>query len=147
MEIIARATVIFAFLWLLTRGMKRRSLAELGPLEVILLVVMGDLVQQGITQEDMSLTGAVLAVSTMAFWVSVLMWLSWRSDGARKVIEGVPLVVVRDGKPIEAALRVERLPLDEVMEAARQQGIATLDEVTLAVLEPSGNISVIGPRP
>ena len=78
-EIIVRATVIFAVLFLLTRGMKRRTLADLAPFELLLLVTLGDIVQQGITQEDYSLTGVVLATSTFAFWITVLSYITWRS--------------------------------------------------------------------
>ena len=143
MEIIARATVIYFFLWILTRGLRRRALADMAPFEMILLVTLGDIVQQGITQEDFSLTGAVLAASTMAFWVSVFTWLSWRSGRVRRAIEGGPRVIVRDGEPVEAALRLERMPLAEVLEAARGQGVVSLADVRLAVLEPSGSISII----
>ena len=143
MEIIARATVIYFFLWLLTRGLRKRALADLAPFEMILLVTLGDIVQQGVTQEDFSLTGAILAASTMAFWVTVFTWLSWRSDRARRAIEGVPLVIVRDGEPVAEALRLERMPLAEVLEAARRQGVDSLDKVRLAILEPSGSISII----
>jgi uncharacterized membrane protein YcaP (DUF421 family) len=143
MEIIARASVIFIFLLLLTRGLKRRALADLTPFELLLLVTLGDIVQQGITQEDYSLTGAVLAGSTFAFWISVLSFVTWRSRRVAAVVSGVPVVIVQDGEPIERTLEVERLPLTEVLEAARQRGIEDLDQVKLAVLEPSGRISFI----
>jgi uncharacterized membrane protein YcaP (DUF421 family) len=143
MEIIVRATVVFMFLLLLTRGMKRRTLADLAPFELILLVTIGDIVQQGVTQEDYSLTGAVIAASTVAFWTTVLTYLTWRSRRLGAIIEGVPLVIVQDGKPVQHTLKIERLPLAEVMEAARQEGLETLDHVKLAVLEPSGRISFI----
>lgn len=143
MEIVFRASVIFAFVFLLTRGMKKRTLGDLAPFELLFLVVLGDIVQTGVTQEDYSLTGSILAISTFGGWVSLLTWLSWRSDRARKVIEGSPLILVSDGKPIEAALKLEHMPLDEVLEAARQAGLASLEEVRLAVLEPSGRISII----
>jgi uncharacterized membrane protein YcaP (DUF421 family) len=143
MEIVVRATIVFVFLFVLTRGMKRRVLADMAPFEMILLFVFGDIVQQGVTQEDFSLTGAVLAASTFAFWVSVLSYLTWRSRTVANVLDGVPLVIVQDGQPIDRALAVERLPLEEVLEAARQQGIDGLASVRLAVLEPSGRISFI----
>jgi uncharacterized membrane protein YcaP (DUF421 family) len=143
MEIIGRATVIFVFLLLLTRGLKRRALADLTPFELLLLVTLGDIVQQGITQEDFSLTGAVLAGSTFAFWISVLSFATWRSKRVAAVVSGVPLVIVQDGQPIERTLEVERLPLAEVLEAARQRGLEDLGQVKLAVLEPSGRISFI----
>jgi uncharacterized membrane protein YcaP (DUF421 family) len=143
MEIVARATIIFFFLFLLTRGMKKRVLADMAPFEMLLLVTLGDIVQQGITQEDYSLTGAVLAASTFAFWLSVLSYATWRSRKIGNLLDGVPLVIVQDGRPIERALAVERLPMDELLEAARQEGIGSLADVKLAVLEPSGRISFI----
>ncbi len=143
MEIVARASIVFLFLLLLTRGMKRRTLADMAPFEMLLLVVLGDIVQQGVTQEDYSLTGAVLAGSTFAFWISVLSYLSWRWRRVGRVVDGVPLVIVQDGRPIDDALTVERMPLDEVLEAARQHGLDSLERVRLAVLEPSGRISFI----
>ena len=143
MEIILRSTVVFLFLFLLTRGMKRRTLADLAPFELLLLVTLGDIVQQGVTQEDYSLTGMVLATSTFAFWISLLAYITWRSRRVGQIVDGVPLVIVQDGQPIERTLAAERLPLDEVLEAARQRGIASLDTVSLAVLEPTGRISFI----
>ena len=143
MEIILRATIIFAFIFLLTRGMKRRSLAELSPFELILAVTLGDIVQQGVTQEDQSITGAMIAASTFAFWVTVLTWASWRSKRLRKVIDGVPVILVMDGVPVEQALRLEQMPIDEVLEAARQNGVDRMDDIRLAILEVSGRISII----
>jgi uncharacterized membrane protein YcaP (DUF421 family) len=143
MEIVARASIIFFVLLLLTRGMRRRSLADMAPFEMILLVTLGDIVQQGITQEDYSVTGAILAVGTFSFWISALTWLSWRSRAARRVIDGVPIVLVHDGAVVDKALALEQMPLDEILEAARQNGIEDLAEVKLAVLETTGKISFI----
>lgn len=147
MEIVIRATIIFAFLFLITRGLRRRALGDMAPFELLLLVTLGDIVQQGLTQEDMSMTGAMLAVSTFAFWVSVLTWLTWRSERAARIIDGVPLVIVRDGQPIDEILALEHMPIAEVLEAARQEGIASLSEVRIGVLEPSGRISFIRTDP
>jgi uncharacterized membrane protein YcaP (DUF421 family) len=143
MEIVVRATFAFFFVFLLLRGMKRKTLSDLSPLELILLVVLGDLVQTGVTQEDYSSSGLVLSVSTFAFWVTVMNALTWRSERARRIVEGVPLVVVDDGKPVLRTLQVEQIPLAELYEAARQQGIEDLAQVKLGVLEVSGRISFI----
>jgi uncharacterized membrane protein YcaP (DUF421 family) len=147
MEIVARSTVIFLFLLLLTRGLKKRALADMTPFEMLLLVTLGDIVQQGVTEEDFSLTGAILATSTFAFWISLLSYASWRSRRVARALGGVPLVIVQDGVPVQRALDVERMPIEEVFEAARQQGIDTLEKVRLAVLEPSGRISFIRHEP
>ena len=143
MEIVVRATVIYALLFLLMRGMRRRTLAEMTAFEMILLVTFGDIVQQAVTQEDYSITGAALAVGTFAFWITMMSWGTWRSDRLRRAIEGVPLVIVEHGEPVEQTLKVEQMPLSEVMEAARQQGIDDLAKVRLGVLEPSGKVSFI----
>jgi len=142
-EIVIRASVVFAGLFLLTRGMRKRTLGDMSPFEMLLLVTMGDIVQQGITQEDMSVTGAALAAGTFAFWISCLSWATWRSHRARRLIEGVPIVLVRDGEPVDAALALEQMPLAEIMEAARQAGVDDLAQVRWAVLEVSGKISII----
>lgn len=143
MELIVRATVIFFFLWFLTRAMGKRQLAEMTAFELILLVTLGDLVQQGTTQEDMSLTGALLAVGTIGFWTLVFSILSYRFKTARRTIDGVPVIIVRDGQLVHEALRMERLPVAEVLESARKQGIGNLDDVAVAVLEPDGRFSFI----
>ncbi len=143
MEVILRATVLYFFLWGVTRGVGRRELTEMTAFELILLVTMGDLIQQGVTQEDMSLTGAGLAVGTLAFWILVFSYLSFRFRGLRKAVEGVPVVVIQDGRPLEKVLEIERLTLDEVCEEARNQGITDLAEVDIGVLEADGKFSFL----
>ncbi|MDQ4088713.1 MAG: DUF421 domain-containing protein [Actinomycetota bacterium] len=143
MEIILRSTLIYFFLWAVARGVGKRELSEMTAFELILLVVMGDLIQQGATQEDMSLTGAVLAVGTLAMWILVFSYLSWRFRGMRSAMEGVPVVVIRRGQPLDEVLSIERLTLDEICEAARNQGITDLAEVEIGVLEPDGKFSFL----
>ena len=143
MEIILRATVIYFFLWALARGVGKRELSEMTAFELILLVTMGDLIQQGATQEDMSLTGAALAVGTLAMWILIFAYLSWRFRGMRPVMEGVPVVVIHNGEPLDEVLAIERLTLEEICEAARNQGITDLSEVDIGVLEPDGKFSFL----
>jgi uncharacterized membrane protein YcaP (DUF421 family) len=143
MEIVLRSAVIFFFLWLVTRAVGRRELSQLSSFELLLLVTFGDLVQQGVTQEDMSLTGAVLAVGTMALLTVLLSYLSFRFRGVEPALEGVPVVIVRGGRALEEVLKIERLSLAEVSEAAREQGIGDLTDVKLAILEPDGKLSFI----
>ena len=143
MEIMIRAAVIFTFLYLLMRALGKRELAELSAFELVLFVTIGDIVQQGVTQEDMSLTGAGLAVGTMAGLILLLSWLGFRFPRTRRPIDGVPAVVVRDGVVLRHVLKIERMTEDDVHEEARLQGIADLAEVRIAVLEPDGRFSFI----
>jgi uncharacterized membrane protein YcaP (DUF421 family) len=140
-EIVVRAACVFVFLWFITRIVGKRELGQLNAFELLLLVTMGDLVQQGVTQEDYSLTGALLAVGTFAVLSVALSYISWRWQRSRDLIEGAPVVVVRDGEMLLDVMRYERLPSDELFEAMRQKGIRDIADVEIAVLEPNGSYS------
>lgn len=143
MELVIRATVIFWFLWLVVRGTGKRSLAELTPLDLILVVIIGDIVQQGVNQEDMSLTGSMLAVSVFVAWTLAAASSSRRSPRVARVLAGEPVIIVRDGKPLKDQLDRERLTITDLKEAARMEGIGDLTEVAFAVLETDGKFSFI----
>jgi len=143
MEIVLRATVTFFFLLLVTRSMGKKELSQLSAFELILVITMGDLVQQGVTQEDQSLAGAFTAIATIATPIVLLSAIQFRWPRTRSAVRGIPVVVLRNGRPLEEAMRVERLKLDEIHEAARQQGIGDLAEVRVAILEPDGKLSFI----
>lgn len=143
MDIVLRGVAVYAFIYLLTRVTGRRELSSLQPFDLVLLVILGDAVQQGLTQDDYSLTGAFIAIGTIASLQVLTSWVSFRFPRLRPVLDGEPIVVVEDGKPIERNLKRERLALEEVMEEARLQQIGSLNEIQWAVLETSGNISFV----
>jgi uncharacterized membrane protein YcaP (DUF421 family) len=142
-DIVLRAVIVFCFLLLLTRIIGRRELSSLQPFDLILIIILGDAVQQGLTQDDYSLTGAFLAIGTIAVLQVFVSWIGFRFPRARPVLEGTPIVVVEDGAVIERNAKRERLSVDEIREAARLQGIGHLDEVRWAVLETNGQITFI----
>jgi len=143
MELVIRAAVLFAFLWLVLRAMGKRELAQLNPFELVLLIVLGDLVQQAVTLEDHSLVGAGVIVSTLALLTVFTSWLSLRSQWFARLFEGVPTPVWRDGKPVERTMRMERIRMDELVAEARKQGISDMEDVYLATLEEDGTISFL----
>jgi uncharacterized membrane protein YcaP (DUF421 family) len=143
MDIVLRGIVIFFFLYVIMRVIGRRELSTLEPFDLILLVILGDAVQQGLTQDDYSLTGAMLAVGTIAALQVLTSYANFRFPKLRPWIDGEPLIVVQDGKPIEKNMRRERVTLDDLAEAARKQNIPHLDAVAWAVMETSGEISFI----
>lgn len=143
MDIFLRATVIFIALYLLVRLMGKRELGQMTPFELIVLVVIGDLIQQGVTQNDFSLTGAVIAISTIAFWALVMSWASYLWPRAERLLEGEPRVIVRDGELLEANLRRNRLTRSEIESEMRLAGISQMEDVAWAILEPRGKISFI----
>ncbi len=143
MDIVIRAAIAFLFILLLTRIVGRRELNTLEPFDLILLVTIGDLVQQGVTQNDFSVTGMTLAVGTIAVLTVLFSYLSWRFQALRPVLEGQPLILIEDGNVIEKNLRRNRLTQEEVAAEARNQQIDSFDKIRWAVLETSGKISFI----
>jgi uncharacterized membrane protein YcaP (DUF421 family) len=144
MDLALRAIVVYFFVLLLTRIVGRRELSSLGPFDIILLVVIGDAVQQGLTQDDYSLTGAMIVVTAIALLQVFTSYISFRFRSIRPVLEGDPIVIVQDGKLIERNLHRERLTLEDVMEEARSSAqIASLEEIQFAVVERNGTISFL----
>jgi uncharacterized membrane protein YcaP (DUF421 family) len=145
-EVVIRATVVFWLLWALLRAAGKRELAEMTPFELILLMVFGDLIQQGVTEEDMSITGAALAVTTMMLWALAFSYGSYRVPFLRRRLEASPSIVVRHGVVDRAALAIQRLHLDDLLDEARLAGIADIAEVEYAVLEADGKMSFLRRR-
>jgi uncharacterized membrane protein YcaP (DUF421 family) len=143
MDIALRALFLYVFVVFLMRVIGRRELSSLTAVDLVLLIVLGDAIQQGLTQDDYSVTGAVIAVSTIGAIQVASSYVSFRSKRARRVIEGEPIVVIQDGKLIEHNLRRERLTEDDVAEEMRMQQIGSFDEVEWAILETNGVISFV----
>ena len=143
MDLVLRATVGFAFVLFLARVVGRRELSSLEPFDLLLLVMIGDLVQQGITQNDQSVTGLVLVGGTIALLTVLVSYTSFRFPRLRPLLEGEPVIVVEDGKPIDRNLRRNRITLEELAAAGRMEGVASLETVRWAVLETSGRITFI----
>lgn len=141
MDVVIRSLVIFAFLWLTIRVSGKREVAQLSAFDMILLVTLGDLVAQGVIQEDYSVTAAILAVSTFAAAGFTLAWIDYRFPRSRPTLAGSPRIVVRDGEPMLDVLNGEHLTIDDLHEACRGQGIRSLNEIELCVLEPNGSFS------
>jgi uncharacterized membrane protein YcaP (DUF421 family) len=143
MDLVVRAIFLFCFIYALTRVIGRRELSSLEPFDLILLIVLGDAIQQGLTQDDYSVTGAVLVIGTLALLQVLASYLSFRFKRLRPILDGEPIIVVEDGEPILKNLRRERMTVEEVAAEARKQEIASLDDVKWAVLETSGQMSFI----
>jgi uncharacterized membrane protein YcaP (DUF421 family) len=143
MDIVFRAIALYAFVVFVMRVIGRRELSSLSAIDLVMLIVLGDAIQQGLTQDDYSVTGAVIAVSTIAAVQVGSSYLSFRSKRARRILEGEPIVIVQDGKLIERNMKRERLTEDEVAEEMRAQQIASVGEVAWGILESDGTMSFI----
>lgn len=143
MDIVLRATAIFFMLFLLLRLLGKRQLGQMTPFEFVALIVLGDFVQQAVTHNDYSITAATLAVATFAFWSLVLAWISYRSKPLRRLLEGEPRILIRDGQFLAPVLARDKITPEEVLSEMRLAGIARIEEVAWGILEPSGKVSFL----
>jgi uncharacterized membrane protein YcaP (DUF421 family) len=143
MDLVFRTAFVFFLILVVTRAVGRRELSSMAPFDIILLVVIGDLVQQGVTQSDYSLTGTTTVIATLAVLTVSTGWLSFRFRGLRPLLEGEPIVLIAEGDVRIRALHRQRMTLDELSAEARAAQIGSLDEVRYAVLETSGRISFV----
>lgn len=150
MDIILRAAAMFALLYLVLRLLGKREIGQMTSFDLVVLIVLGDLIQQGVTHNDFSLTGAMLAIVTFAFLGLLLSWLTWRFPKAERLLDGEPRVIIRDGALLEENCRRDRLTRSEVEAEMRLAGIASMRDVAWGILETQGKISFIkydGERP
>jgi uncharacterized membrane protein YcaP (DUF421 family) len=143
MDLVIRAVVLYVFVVLMMRVVGRRELSTLAPVDLVLLIVLGDALQQGLTQDDYSLTGAVTVVTTIATLQVATSFLTYRSRRAKKILQGSPVVLIDDGRLIERNLKRERLRPEDVAEEMRIDGIGSFDEVRWGILESNGQFSFV----
>ena len=143
MDLVLRTIFVFALILLVTRAVGRRELSSMEPFDLILLVVIGDMVQQGVTQSDYSLTGTTTVISTLAVLVVATAYLSYRFKRLRPVLEGQPTLLIADGALLERNVRGQRMTVEEIEAEARMQSIGSLAEIRYAVLETNGQLSFI----
>jgi len=143
MDIVIRAAVAYVFIIFVLRVIGRRELSSLGPSDLVLVVVLGDLVQNGVTQSDQSVSGMFIAISAFALLTVGMSVLTFKSRRAQTLVEGQPLILVQDGMPVEKNLRAERIRVDDVADEARGQGIEKIDDIKWCLLETSGAMSFV----
>ena len=143
MDLVLRTVFAFVLILVITRAVGRRELSSMEPFDLILLVVMGDLIQQGVTQSDYSLTGSMIVIVTIAALTVGTAYLSYRFRGLRPLLEGEPVVLVARGRVLEGNLRKQRMTMQELLAEARLASIADLDDVDYAVLETNGRVSFL----
>lgn len=144
MEAVVRGSIVYVFLLIVFRFSGKRTLSETSSFDLVLLLIISETVQQALTDGDNSLTHAALLVLTIVGLDVLLSIVKQRSSMIDAWIEGVPLVILRNGKLLKDRADPERIDESDVLEAAREQrGINRLDDVKLAVLERGGRISVI----
>lgn len=144
MDAVARAAAVYLFLLLLFRVFGKRSLAQITTFDFVMLLIVAETTQQALLSDDFSVTNCFILATTLLVLDTVFSYVKQHSTWFDRVTEGVPLILLENGKPIEERLRRSRVTTDEILAAARErQGLHRLEQIKFAVLEKSGGISII----
>ncbi len=143
MDLVLRSLILFPLALFLTRVVTRRELSSMEPFDLVLLVVLGDMLQQGITQNDQSVTGAAIVVVTLSLLSVASAYVTYRVRPFRRIMAGEPVILIADGDFVHGNLKRERITLEELAAQARLVQIADLGQVRWAVLETNGRVSFL----
>ncbi|MET0892816.1 MAG: YetF domain-containing protein [Pseudoxanthomonas sp.] len=142
-EFVLRALVVYVALLVLVRLSGKRSVGQFTPFDMILLVLLGTAVQNSLIGEDVSLLGGLILAATLIGLNYLVGFITSRSAAADRLIEGVPVVLARDGKLFDRVLKRQLVSTADFEEAMRQAGCIERDQVKLALLETNGQITII----
>ena len=140
---VMRGVAVYVLVMVLIRVSGKRAVGQFTPFDLILLILIGNAVQNGINGGDNSLTGAAIMATTLVALNYLVAFVTSRSRAAEKVVEGVPVVLARDGRLFRSVLRRELVSEDDFREALRMNGVEGVTGVQLALLETNGSISVV----
>jgi uncharacterized membrane protein YcaP (DUF421 family) len=144
MEAILRAGIIYVVMLLVFRISGNRSLAQITSFDFVLLLIISEATQQALLGEDFSIANAILVIITMIVLdIGISLWKQ-RSPRVDNLVDGVPIIIVENGRPLKDRMNKERVDEKDVLAAARElQGLERMDQIKYAVLERSGGISII----
>jgi len=144
MNPVYRGVIIYLFLMLMFRLSGKRTLAQTTPFEFVLLLIISEVTQQALVGEDFSITAALILISTLIGTDLFFSLIKQRFKKLEKITEGVPLIILKDGKVLEKQIKKTRVQEDDILEAGRNlHGLERLDQMKYAVLEIDGTISII----
>lgn len=144
MESILRAVIVYVFLLIVIRLSGKRTLAEVTPFDLVLLLIISEATQEALIDNDHSMTNSFLIITSLILLNVVFSEIKQRFKPAEHILDGLPLLIVDHGKPLHERMRKERVDVDDVLDAAREgHGLERLEQIKFAVLERNGKISII----
>lgn len=144
MESVLRGLAVYLFLLVIFRLVGRRTLSEMAPFDLVVLLIISETTQEAMIGDDHSITNCVLLVTTLLGASILLSWFKQMSPRLERALEGEPIFVVRNGHLCPKGMRWSRISEDEILEAARQNhGLERLDQIKHALIEVGGRISII----
>lgn len=144
MDAVLRSAVMYIFLLVIFRIAGKRALAQITTFDFVLLLIIGEATQQGLLGNDFSVTNAFLVILTLIGLDIGMALIKQRSKSFEQLVDGVPVIIVEDGRPLKDRMDRARVDVSDVLTAARElQGLERMEQIKYAVLERSGGISVI----
>ena len=146
LEIIIRGTLIYLICFVFLR-LARRGVGEIGITDVLIVVMIADAAQNGMSADYKSVTEGFVLIGTLVFWDYLLDYLSAKSKFFERVLSPPKLCLIKNGEMLRRNMRKEMITKEELMSQLRQQGIEDISEVKESYLEPGGNVSIIKKKP
>lgn len=145
-EFALRGAMVYFALMILVRLSGKRTVGEFTPFDMVVVLLLAESTQGALTGGDQSVPGALIVCATLVALNFAIGFVSARSKTVDKLVEGEPVVLMRNGKELPGALRRNNVPPSDLEEALRHAGIAERAQVAFAVLETDGEISVVKRR-
>lgn len=143
MDSIFRAAFMYIFLMFIIRIAGTRTLTEMTTFDFVLLLIIGDASQQAITSNDYSVINAIVIISTFIVMDLLLAIFKFKYKKVDRFLDGSPIILVNKGKLLKKAMLYTKVDLEDILEAARKEGLENIDKVKFAVLEKNGEITII----
>jgi uncharacterized membrane protein YcaP (DUF421 family) len=143
LELIIRGTAMYLFLFLLFRVVVRRRVGAIGMADILILVIIADAAQNGMSGEYKSVTEGAILIGTIIFWNMAIDWVNFRVPALRPWLEPPPMLLIQNGRILHRNLRQEYVSEDELKSKLREKGIKEYSEVAEAHMESDGSVSVI----
>ncbi len=145
-EKIFRSLLVFAFLAIALRLGGKRELSQINVLDLAVLLLASNALQNALIGNDNSVTGGVIGAGTLFVANYLFVRLTFRSMRARRILEGTPSVLLRNGEPVKKNMNREAISMPELADIALEHGFADLHEVGLIVIETSGQFVCLSPE-
>jgi uncharacterized membrane protein YcaP (DUF421 family) len=142
-RIIFSTLIIYLFIVIAIRLFGKKELAQLSVVDMVFILLISNAVQNAMVGPDSSLSGGLVAASTLFLMNYILKYIQYKFPKFGKVVEGDAIMLIYKGKVIDEHLKKAQITVDELLEAVREHGVPTVKEVDLAILEVDGNISVL----
>ncbi|CAH0346383.1 DUF421 domain-containing protein [Bacillus sp. CECT 9360] len=144
--ILLRSIFFYFLLLMLFRLMGKREIGELSIVDLIVFIIIGDIAVLAIEDPNKPLIYSLVPIFVIVLIQIILSVLALKSQKLREVIEGKPTIVINKGKIDERVMKKQRYNFDDLLSQLREKNILNIDEVEYAILEPTGQLSVIERR-